>query len=209
MIIVDIETSGLYPEEHGVWQIGAVEFENPKNEFLGESKLDEEDKISQEALIVIGKTEQELREKSKQSQKQLLENFFKWTESIKNKIFVSQNCFDYMFLSFKARKYKLKFPFNHRAFDLHSIASMKYFQLNKKFLIKDGQSEMGLSNSLDFCGMKDNRISLKDGKIAKQGTSHNALEDAKLEAESLSRVLYGKNLFLEFRQFPIPEYLKK
>ncbi len=67
---------------------------------------------------------------------------------------------------------------------------------------------MGLSKILEFCGMEDTRVLLKDGEIVKEGKPHNALEDAKLTAECFSRIVNGKNLIEEFKKFPIPEYLE-
>ena len=210
MIVVDIETSGNLDPDNGIWQIGAVEFENPNNTFLQEARIDKKDKIEEEALKVTGKTEAELRDKNKQSQKQLLKNFFEWTSKIKNKIFVAHNTpFDYGFLTLKSKQYNLKFPFNHRTFDLHVFAVMKYFEINGKIPIEEGKSSFNLSKVLEFCGMEDKRIRLKDKEVIKNGSPHNGLEDAKLEAECLSRILYGKGLFAEYGKFNIPNYLKK
>lgn len=210
MIIVDIETSGgLNPEKIGIWQIGALEFENPSNTFLQEARIDDNDLVDSGALKVIGKTEKELRDSEKQSQKKLLENFFNWAGKIGNKILVAHNApFDYGFLSLRAKKYDLKFPFSHRSFDLHSLAALKYFHIHGKFLVEDGNSKMNLPKVIEFCGMKDTRIQMKDWKVVQEGTAHNGLEDAKLEAECLSRILYGKNLFREYSHFSIPDYLK-
>ena len=60
MISVDLEMSGIYPAENGIWQIGAYDLES-KKEFLDECRIDDEDKIEKGALIVTGKTEKELR----------------------------------------------------------------------------------------------------------------------------------------------------
>ena len=105
MIVIDIETSGnFYPEKNGIWQIGAIEFENPNNSFLQEARIDDEDNIEDGALKVTGKTIEELRDKNKQSQKQLLENFFLWVSKIQNKTFVAHNTpFDYGFLFLRAK----------------------------------------------------------------------------------------------------------
>jgi hypothetical protein len=48
-----------------------------------------------------------------------------------------------------------------------------------------------------------------DNRIVLQGDAHNGLVDAKLEAECLGRILYGKSLFEEFHSFKIPSYLAK
>lgn len=198
MIVVDIETSGIYPEKHGIWQIGALDLFNPENTFLEEARIDNDDEIAEEALKVTGKTESQLRDQKKHLQKKLLENFFDWTETVKMKNCLCQNPqFDLGFMTYKARKYALKVPFHYRAFDLHSFASQKHYQFNNKFLIEKDHSGMGLSNTLRLCGLQDNR------------KAHNALEDAKLTAECFSRLINGLSLFQEYSQYKIPEYLAK
>jgi len=210
MIVVDIEASGAFdPLKYGIWQIGATELENPSNTFLEEARIDNADQIHEGALKVCGITEEELRDKTKQSQKQLLENFFSWVEKIENKILVAHNTpFDYSYLILRAQKYGLDFPFGYRSVDLHVIAFQKYLELNKKPPIENGKSIFNLRKVIEFCGMQDPRISLNDLEVVKEGSPHNALEDAKLEAECMSRILYGKGLLKEFEQFPIPNALK-
>ncbi len=205
MIVVDIETSGLNFEKCGIWQIGAVDLDKPENTFLEEARIDDEDfiinSVQSERTVfeVIGKTEEELREISKQSQRDLITNFFNWAKKVNINNCICQNPqFDLGFIFSKARKYNLEIPFHSRAIDLHSIAQIRYFDINKKFLIKEEKNcfGMGLTEILNFCGMKDNR------------DVHNALEDAKLTAECFSRIVYGKKLFSEYNKFEIPDYLK-
>jgi len=201
MIVLDIETSGGDFRTCGIWQIGALDLDNPSNVFLQESRIDEEDLVEEGALRVIGKTELELRDFSKQSQEQLLENFFKWCEGVEIKNCICHNPqFDLGFIWTKISKYGIKkgfdFPLPHRALDVHSIATLKFFQLKKRFLIRENQSDMGLSNILSFVGMKDNR------------GAHNALEDARLTAECFSRMVYGRGLLEEYSKFQMPSYLK-
>lgn len=202
-IVLDLETCGPDFVKCGIWQIGAVDL-STMEEFIEECRIDDDDKIvddlnaSVPVLEFIGKTEEELRDKNKQSQKELMSKFLKWVESRAMRNFLCENPqFDVAFMFAKARKYGLKVPFHYRAFDLHSIAQTKYFELNKKLLVKDNHSDLGLKNILEFCGMKDNR------------GFHNALEDCKLEAECFSRLLNGKNLFPEYSQFKVPEVLRK
>jgi len=210
MIVVDIETSGLDFNKCGIWQIGALDFYNPENTFLEECGIDEGDVIQDKALDVSEIKEEELRDSNKQSQKQLLENFFKWVEGVKIKNFICENPqFDLGFIATKARKYGLAINFHHRAFDLHSIACLKHFQIRGEFLIKEDHSDMGLPNSLKFCGISDERKIVEGGEIIKEGKPHNALEDCKLTAECFSRLIYGKGLFEEYAKFPIQKYLKK
>jgi len=213
MIVLDIETSGGTPIEHGIWQIGAVDL-NTMEEFLEEARIDDKDEINEEALKVTGKTEEELRDPNKQSQKELLEKFFRWLKERKMKTLLCHLPeFDQGFLRHKARKYFNTDPFwpdSHRPFDLHTIAQVKFFEINGKFLTKeDNNSDMGLRNILKLCGIEDERRAVREGKISREGKPHNALEDAKLTAECFSRLVYGKNLFPEYAKFKIPEYLKK
>lgn len=205
MIILDIETSGVDFEKCGIWQIGAIDLDSGE-EFVGECRIDNEDQIlddvesSKTVYEVIGKTERELREVNKQSQKELLGKFFLWAKERKIQICICQNPqFDLGFIFSKARKYNLKIEIHFRAFDLHSIAQMKYFGKEGKFNVDFEKKRFGfgLKEILEFCGLKDER------------TFHNALEDCKLEAECFSRLVYGKNLFPKYAKFPVPEELKK
>lgn len=209
MIVVDTEFTSLN-FKGGLWQIGAVDLDNPKNTFLEEAKLEEVDEIQQAALDVVGKTEEELRDKNRQSQKEMLEHFFEWAKSIKVKNLVCQGQWDFPYILIKANKFGLEFPFPHRCFDLHSIAQVKHFEVKGGLLIKEDKSGMGLDSVLEFCGIKDERRRIdRKGVLVKEGKPHNALEDAKLEAEAFSRLVYGKNLLPEFSKFKIPEYLLK
>ncbi len=197
MIIVDLEMSGLNSIKNGIFEIGAVDTEDSKNQFFEECRIDGGDLSDKGALRATGKTDEELRAPNKQSEKELLENFFSWVRKTNNMTIVCQNFDDVIFLKIKADKYELEYPFHYRALELHTLAHMKYFEIKKEFDFKEGISDFGLRKTLKFVGMDDNR------------NGHNALEDAKLEAECFSRLVYGKNLLEEFKEFEIPDYLKK
>ena len=53
-IVMDLEMSGLNMTKCGIWQIGAIDL-NTMEEFLEEGRIDEEDIVEKEALVVIGK----------------------------------------------------------------------------------------------------------------------------------------------------------
>jgi len=206
MIVLDIETSGLDFHKCGIIQIGALELENPANQFLQEGRIDDDEGVVQSTNLpnaktveeVTGKTEQQMRDKTLQSQMQLLENFFEWCKGVKVRNFICQNTqFDYSFVLTKANKFGLSVPFYHRAFDLPTIAQIRYLDLKGKFSIKGSYTGMGLREILEFVGMKDER------------DIHSAIEDARITAECFSRLVYGKNLLEEFKEFPIPDYLRK
>ncbi|MEK6741926.1 MAG: 3'-5' exonuclease [Nanoarchaeota archaeon] len=197
MIVLDIESSGLDTGRCGIWQIGAVEFENPKNVFLEESRIDDEDEIAEEALMVIGKTKEDLRDKKKQSQKQMIENFLKWCKTCDERIVAGHNVgFDIIFIQSKCIRYGIKDKFSEvigvRTIDLHTLASLKYKEKKGQFKMKDGKtgkSDMNLLSVMEFCGLKDTRRVVEKGKVIKEGEAHNALTDAKLTAECFRRLL--------------------
>jgi DNA polymerase III subunit epsilon len=197
MIVVDIETSGVDFLKNGIWQIGAIDINNPESTFLEECRIDDDETAESEALDVCGVSEEYVRSKHKQSQKELLEKFFEWCKKSKVKNYICQNPqFDTSFLRVKAGKHGVKYPFHYRAYDLHSIASLKYKDVYDELPIERGFSNMNLTNILFFCGMKDER------------DKHNALEDAKLTAECFIRLVYCKTFLKEFEQYPLPKYLE-
>lgn len=215
MIVLDIETSGVDNGKCGIWQIGALELENPDNYFLEEARIDDGDLVELGALKVTGKTEEELRNPSKQNQKQLILNFLEWMKMNKEKINLGHNVgWDISFIQNKTIKYgfheKFRAVLGHRAIELHTLAQMKYHEAHGKFLLKEnGRSHMDLKRVLEFCGIPDERIEMFGEDILREGKDHNALEDCKLEGECYSRLVFGKGIFPEYKKYILPEYLKK
>ena len=216
MIILDIETSGIDTGKSGIWQIGAIEFENLENQFLEEGRIDDEDEVVEGAIKITGRSEEEMRDNNKQSQKQLILNFLKWADSCNEKMVLGHNVgWDISFIQNKCLKHNIidqcRKVLSQRSIDLHALAQIKKMEKEGKFSTTEGgRSNMNLSNVMEFCGLKDNRIHVTDkGETKKEGKIHNALEDCKIEGECYSRLMYGKNLFQEYAQFKIPEALKK
>lgn len=215
MIVLDLESSGLDTGKCGIWQIGAIELENPENQFLEEARIDDEDFVEEGALKVTGKTEEELRDKNKQSQNQLILNFIEWAKNCKTKLIIGQNVgWDVYFLYNKCMRYKISQDFRKimgfKYLELHTITQLKHLEIKGVYSLKEpGKSNMDLTRTLEFCGMKDKRKDVKGTDVVKKGEPHNALEDAKLTAECFSRLMDGKNLFSEYAKYEIPEELRK
>lgn len=210
-IVLDLEASGADLVKCGVWQIGAVDL-NTMEEFIDEARIDDEDIVKEDALKVIGKTEEELRDSSKQSQKELIEKFLNWAKGRKMKNIVCHHPqFDFSGIEIKKNKYGLGKVLDYKAFDTHSIAQTKFFELNNKFLIdeENHKSDMGLHEVLELCGLPDKRKIIYDGEVKQEGEAHNALEDAKMTGECFMRLMFGKNIFPEFEKFEVPEVLRK
>mgnify|MGYP001568271871 FL=1 len=199
MIIVDIETTGLNPYKHSICEIGAIKFEDPSKFFHKFVRIDNNNEIDQKSLEINGQTEKSVRDHNRQSQISVLKDFFEWIKNQKDFYVAGENVgiFDLMWIKSKAEIYNLTYPFQYRSFDLNTAATMKYEETHGKLPIVDGKNQMSLDSIIEFVGLKYER------KI------HNALEDCKLEAEAISRIRQGKNLFQEYSQFPIPDYLKR
>jgi DNA polymerase III epsilon subunit-like protein len=194
MIVLDIEASGLDTGKCGIWQIGALEYENQENQFLEEAKLDNEDEVWEEALVLTEKTEQDLRDKNKQTQKQLIENFLNWAKTCEEKTIAGHNVgWDIAFIQNKIFKYGLREIYKKiigpRTIDLHTIASLEYLKERGEFDTKNGKSSMNLKVILEFCGLNDKRKIMQDGEVIEEGEAHDALDDVKLETECLNKLL--------------------
>lgn len=214
MIVLDIETSGL-THDCGICEIGAINTNDLSKTFLQDCRIDEDDTITEGAMRVNGRNLDILKDKNKQTQKELIENYLNWIIIQEEKIFYGQNvAWDISMIQAKSIKYDLhkKFLEVHmqRGMDLHTLAQERYFEINGKYLLKEtGQSAFNLGKILEFCGIPDERINVKGNEIIREGKYHTALEDCALEGEAIYRLKFGKNLFKEFKQFEIPVYLRK
>ncbi|MHB8362686.1 MAG: hypothetical protein ACYDBX_03650, partial [Patescibacteria group bacterium] len=80
--------------------------------------------------------------------------------------------------------------------DLHSICYAK--------ILKDMES----TNNIDPSKLHlTSNIIFRYVGLYDEPNPHNGLMGAKMEAEALSRLIYGRNLLPEFKEFEIPEYL--
>ena len=183
MIILDTETSGVDAYKDSLVSVGAIEFENPKNEFYAECRIWEGAHIDDKSLTVNGFSREQITDQKKKTDREVLEEFLEWTYSCGERTLVGQNpSFDESFLKATAERYHINWPLAKRTIDLHSVV---YFDMLKKGLKpptdeKMLHSKLNLSRILEYVGMKDER------------KKHNALEDAKLEAETFRRLIYGK-----------------
>jgi len=198
MIVLDIETTGLDPELHGIVSIGAIDMRNPDESFYEECRIREGEKIDDNALEVNGFTLDECRDRNKQSTRDLIQHFEEWmeTRSIKMIGGLQVAAFDVPFFNKKAIQVGLRTRLHRRSIDLHSIAYAKMQELGKVVPMTDGWSVMDTDFIHPFCG------------LPKEPKPHNALNGAKWEAESIYRLMNGRDLLKEFSRHPVPEYLR-
>ena len=199
MIILDIETTGLDPELNGLLSIGAVDFLRPSETFYGECRIREGERIDPEAIDVNGFDLEEIKDKSKQTTRDLIISFDEWLKSRSIRMVggLHISAFDVPFLNKKALQCGVRMRLHRRTIDLHSIAYAKMQELGKVVPMTDGWSVMDTDVIYPFVG------------LPKEPKPKNALSGAKWEAEALSRLMRGFGLVKELSRYPIPEYLVK
>lgn len=192
MIIADIEASGLDPKKHSILSIGAVEFEHPERQFYGECKMWEGSTIMPDALEVNGFTEDECRDPNKHSLEELMNNFLHWIEQCDEKTLAGQNpSFDRDFINDSFSRSHIGWHFAYRTLDLQSMA---YMDMIKKGITpprKNDRTDLSSDAIFSYVG------------IPSEPKPHHGLNGAKYEAEAFSRLLHGKNLLPEFKEYPI------
>ncbi len=198
MIVVDVETTGIYSKENSIVSIGAVDFLNPKNQFYEECKIWEGAEITDEALGVNGFTREEITNPDKQSLEDVVKKFINWTEGIEDKTLAGENpSFDRDFLMESAKRYGVEWPLGHRTIDLHSLSYENHLRRGLVLPMKNNRTDLNSNKTLVYVGLPE------------EPNPHNALTGAKMEAEAFSRLIYGKNLLEEYNGFEIPDYFKK
>lgn len=196
MIIVDIEATGVDEIKHSILSLGAVDFDNPTNQFYEECRAFPGAHIMTEALAVNGFTEVQALDTNKQTDGELIKHFIKWTKSVTERTFAGQNpSFDRDFAHRAADRYHLDWPFAFRTIDLHSVCYTHMVSRGLKPPVMENRSDLNSDKIMKYVG------------IPVEPHPHNALNGAKVAAEALSRLLYGKKLLPEFKDFELPKNL--
>lgn len=196
MIAVDVEASGIGPDTHSIVSVGALDLDNPSNQFYEECRVWDGAHINDEALAVNGFTRGEITDAGKQSEADLVHNFAAWAQASADRTLAGQNVsFDRDILEAAARRAgHTEWPFAHRTIDSHSLCWMHQVKrgLTPPVDPEKKRSALNLDAILIYCG------------IPEEPKPHNALTGAKCHAEVISRLLYDKKLLPEFEQYDIP-----
>lgn len=194
MIIVDVEATGVDERLCSLLSVGAVEFENPANTFYAECRAFPGAHVEKEALAIAGFKEADIADEKKKTDREVVLAFLAWMKTCKERTIAGQNpSFDRDFLEESAHRYHIDWPLAHRTIDLHSVA---YYHMKMRGIeppLKNNHSGLNLDRILRYVGLPT------------RNTKHNALEDAKLEAEAFSRLFYSRQLFEEYTQFRVPQ----
>jgi DNA polymerase III epsilon subunit-like protein len=193
MIIVDVETTGIDEIKHAILSVGAIDSDNPDNQFYEECRAWDGAHIDSEALNINGFSREQTSDEKKQTDKELIEHFITWSKTISDQTLAGQNpSFDRDFLHRAADRYHIEWPFAFRTIDQHSVCFTH--------MIKRGLIPPKIKN---HSGLNSDTIMQYVG-IPTEPHPHNALNGAKVAAEALSRLFYNKQLLPEFKKYPIP-----
>lgn len=198
MIIVDVETTGADYKENSITQIAAIEFENPSNRFVAECRIWEGAKVDEFTREYNGYTDESLNDPSKKSDIEIVEEFLKWAEPIKEKTLVGENpAFDRDSMRFTLMRNGKEWPLGYRTLDLHTLAFNHHLQRGIDVPHKKGFSMLNLDATLKYVGLPE------------ESKPHTAFNGTLLETEAYGRLMHGVNTLEDFKDHAIPEYLIK
>lgn len=195
MIVLDVEASGTDYGKHSIVSLGALDFDNPNNQFYDECRVWDGAHIDDGALEVNGFTKEEITDQNKKSEGELIKAFMAWAEDLRDWTIVGQNpSFDRDMVRAACHRVHLDFPLPYRTIDTHTLAYMHMVKrgLMPPFEADKHRSALNLDAVLEYCG------------IPAEPDPHNALTGALSHAEVASRLLYDRPLLPEFDEFPIP-----
>lgn len=198
MIVIDMEMSGLDVRRNSILSIGAVDFSNPTRQFYMECRLRKYARFNPDALAVNGFNVKSIKDRKKITEKEMLQLFCKWMDDTRDRTIAGHNVqFDIRFLKHALYKYNIDYKVGSRCVDTYALTYVSMLTKNRNPPMKDNRADIISDVVFRYCG------------INKEPNPHNALTGAKMMAESISRILYGKSLLEEFRNFPVPDYLNQ
>ena len=123
MIVLDIEASGTEPHIHSILSLGALDLDEPTNQFYDECRAWEGAGIESDALAINGFTKEEATDSSKKTEIELVKAFIAWaTDRPRNRTLAGQNpSFDRDFVKAACKRAGVEFPFAHRTIDTHTL----------------------------------------------------------------------------------------
>ena len=194
MIAVDVETTGIDPEKASIISLGAIDLDNPANQFYEECRVWDGAHITDESLAVTGFTREEVGEWERQTEAELVQNFIAWAmDRPRSHTFVGQNPkFDSGFVEAACHRAKIAFPFAHRTIDTHSLCWLHMVQQGSTPPVENKRSAINLDYILNYTG------------VPAEPKPHNALTGALSHAEVFFRLVYSRKVLPEFLEYPIP-----
>ena len=193
MIVTDIEATGLDAQKCSILSIGAINFDNPTEQFYEECRAFDGAEFLDEALSVNGYTLEQAVDTRKQSEAELIKRFSAWvakqnTTKIIAGQFISA---DIEYLRAACERAKIEYFFPRHFIDLHSVSYAEHLKRGVPIPTNNGKPSLRLDETLKYLGMPT------------EPRPHIAINGAKLEAEAFSRIIFGKQLLEEYKKYPL------
>ncbi|KND52009.1 MAG: hypothetical protein ABA06_01970 [Parcubacteria bacterium C7867-001] len=194
MIVLDVESSGLLPHKHSIISLGAIDLDEPENQFYEECRIWDGAEFEKEALAINGFTEEEITNAEKQSEADLIAAFVAWaTDRPADRTFAAQNpSFDLEFVQAACSRAGVDSPFSKRTLDTHTLCWLHMTRAGMRPPLGNHHSAINLDFALRYCGLPE------------EPKPHNALTGALCHAEVVSRIAYNRKLLPDFDSYPIP-----
>jgi DNA polymerase III epsilon subunit-like protein len=195
MIVLDVESTSLNPVTGSMLSLGALDLDEPTNQFYDECRIWDGAHVTDEALAINGFSKEEIIDSAKKSEAELVAAFIAWaTDRPKNRILAAQNVsFDLEYVQEACKRAGIECPFGKRTIDTHTLVWLHMTERGITPPLNDNKhSAINLDFALDYCG------------VPGEPKPHNALTGAYCHAEVISRIAYNRNALPDFSTFPIP-----
>jgi DNA polymerase III epsilon subunit-like protein len=199
LIVLDIETTGVNPQVHGIVSIGAIDFDSPGNQFFAECHVPDSVEVTPEALNINGYSLSDIRNPMwRQPMLHAIRAFLDWTYTCDDRTMAGINiAFDRSFLGSWCSRYGIATGLSHRCVDLHSEV-YAFFRRHRMKIPVDARKCSILNTDFihPFVGLPE------------EPKPHHALNGARWECEALHRIWFGLPLLPEMQMYPVPTHLK-
>lgn len=194
MIALDVESSGLDPLKASILSIGALDTDEPANQFYDECRVWDGAHIDDSALAVNGFSREEITGSGKKTEAELIRDFVAWAvDRPRLRTLIAQNpVFDASFVQAACLRAGIDDPFPKRLLDTHTLCWLHMTLRGVPPPEENRRSALNLDFALRYCG------------IPEEPRPHNALTGALCHAEVFSRVAYTKKLLPDFEAYDIP-----
>lgn len=194
MIVLDVETTGLVPATCSILSLGAVDLDDPTNQFYDECRIWDGAHITDEALAINGFSREEIGRSDKKSEAELIAAFVAWaTDKPKNRTLAAQNpSFDLEFVQEACKRAGIACPFAKRTIDVHTLVWLHMTERGIEPPVGSYHSLINLDFALRYTG------------VPEEPRPHNALTGALCHAEVIGRIAYNRNIFPDYSSFDIP-----
>ena len=193
MIVLDVETTGLYPEKNSLVSIGAVSWDDPEDRFYEECRIWDGAEVNPLSLLYTGFSEEEIRDPEKKTESDIVKNFLYWLSDKKDITVAGQNCsMDVAFVNAAIKRAGEKEALPKRVFEQHTIAMYHMMQRGIEPPIDNHRSALDSDTIMKYVG------------IPAEPKPHVAINGALWEFEALYRMIHGTPCLEEFQQYPVP-----